>query len=282
MTSLDEARAAATTARAVATLGLLGLSFDAVYWEMARGRAPAAHLVAIGALALLLVALLARHDRPSTALSGFVVLGAVAVLIAALWSADEALARQPRPWVPFQARKLGVLALAMLAPEPGSLGVTAIAAFTVSMIVQYLGFPADVRAHLAIDEPWASGAFGLFALGVYLHRRRLLVIEREAVRAHTEAESLRRLVRVSLAVRDLSNTSLQALRLSAAMLRSDYPALAPRLDPIDRALDRLDELERSLAKYEAKIEWRPGDESFDPITVLESTLADAAPDRRPS
>jgi hypothetical protein len=138
-----------------------------------------------------------------------------------------------------------------------------------SAVVQLGTFGPEVRAHLAVEEPWATIAFGAFAFGIFLYRTRMLRLEHEAMLAHAEAESLRRLARVSLAVRDLSNTPLQTLRLSTELLRRHDTESAARIDQMERALSRLEELERVLVRYEARTQWRPGDESFDPLAVLE-------------
>jgi hypothetical protein len=265
------ARAAAKAAISMQVLGIVGLTLDGAYWATSHGRVLPGYLAAIGVLTILLLVLLARRDRPSVALSTVTAFCNVAAVIVALWGAGEVLAREPRPWVPFQPQKLGVLALALIAPTPFWVGATCIAAFTLTAAAQYLAFPAEVRAYLAPGEPWGTFSFGAFALVALGHRIRLLRIEREAIRAHAEAEALKRLARVGLAVRDLSNTPLQTLRLSAALLRLRHPEEAARLDQMNRALDRLEQLERTFSKYEAQTEWQPGDESFDPLAVLEES-----------
>jgi hypothetical protein len=250
-------------------LGMVGLTLDGAYWATSHGRVLPGYVVAAAVLALLSLVLIARRDRPSVALSSVTALVNAAVVLVALWGAGEVLAREPRPWVTFQPQKLGVLALALIAPTPPWVGVACIAAFSLTSAAQYLAFPAEVRAHLAPGEPWGSLSFGAFALVVLVHRIRLLRIEREAIRAAAEAESWRRLARIGLAVRDLSNTPLQTLRLSAALLRRRHPEDAARLDQMSRAIDRLEQLDRAFMKYEARTEWRPGAESFDPLAVIE-------------
>jgi hypothetical protein len=239
MSSGDGAVSASKSAIAVQILGLLGLTIDAAYWETSHGRVLAIYFAAIGVILLLLLLLLARRARPSEALSAFTVLCNAAVVLAALWGADDVLAREPRAWVPFQSHKLGVLVIALIAPTPSWVGAAWIVAFTLASATQYLAFPLEVRAHLATGEPWASLAFGAFAAVILVYRVRLLQVERTAARAQAEAESLKRLASIGLAVRDLSNTPLQTLRLSAALLRRRHPEEAARLDQIDRAIERL-------------------------------------------
>ena len=272
MSSPDDARAAAKAAIAMQVIALVGLTLDSAYWATSHGRVLPAYPGALAVLALLLIVLLARRHRPSVLLSSFTVLCNTAVALVALWSADEVLAREPRPWVPFQSHKLAVLALALVAPTPAWVGAACIGAYTLASAGQYLAFPAEVRASLAVGEPWGSFGFGALALVALVHRIRLLRVEREAVRAAAEAESLKRLAALALAARDLSNTPLQTLRLSAALLRGRHPEEAARLDQMSRALDRLEELERTFAKYEAETEWQSDAESFDSLAILERGL----------
>src|SRR5262249_53691387 len=162
-------------------------------------------------IATLLVLLLARRKQLSVTLSGVTIAINTAAVIYALWSADDILAREPRIWVPFQPHKLSVLVVALVAPVPAWAGLGSIAAYTAAATAQYLGFPPGVQEHLPIAEPWATLAFGVFALGLYLYRERAMRIERDWARAQAESRALDRLARIGLAVRDLSNTPLQTL-----------------------------------------------------------------------
>jgi signal transduction histidine kinase len=286
MSAEDAARAAAKGAVSLQILGLVGLSIDGVFWLVSHGRVLPGYLAALAVLGLLLVLLLllGRRRAPSVAVSSGAALINVAVVLAALWSAGEILARDGRPWVPFQPQKLGVLALALIAPSPAWVGVLSILAFTLASVAQYLAFPAAVRERLMGGEPWGSFAFGAFALVALAHRLRLARLEREAARAQAEAETGKRLAAIALAVRDLSNTPLQTLRLSVALLDLRHPEEARRLDQMGRAIDRLEELDRAFARCEAQTEWRPSAESFDPLAVLQAAIspAPAGPIEHPS
>jgi hypothetical protein len=269
MISFDEHRAAWRAAVVMQIIGIVGLTLDGTYWLTSHRRVLPAYLVAIAIMALLLGILWLDRRRPRKSLAVFADLACVAALVAALCSADDVVAHSAEPWTPFQRRKLSVLTVALIAPTPPWVGVLCIAAFTLSAVVQYGGFEPDVRAHLGVEEPWATVAFGAFAFGIFLYRTRMVRLEHEAMLAQAEADSLRRLARVALAVRDLSNTPLQTLRLSTEMLRRHDAESAARIDQMERALARLEELERLLVQYEARTEWAPGDESFDPLALLQ-------------
>jgi hypothetical protein len=83
-----------------------------------------------------------------------------------------------------------------------------------------------------------------------------------------QAEALQRLMRSYLAVRDLVNTPLQTLQTSAHLLAVRHPAAKEELAPMERAVERLKELNQLLADEASDVEWRSGTEAFDPVTVL--------------
>jgi hypothetical protein len=147
--------------------------------------------------------------------------------------------------------------------------VACIAAFTLVPAAHYFAFPPEIRAHLALGEPWATLSFGAFALVALVHRVRLLRVERTATRAQAEAEWLARLAAMCFAVKDLANTPLQTLRLSTALLRRRHPEEQAPLAKMDRALDRLDQLDRTLSQYHADAPFQEEAESFDALAVLE-------------
>jgi hypothetical protein len=175
---------------------------------------------------------------------------------------------------PFQSHKLAILTIAVLAPERW-VGLLCILAYTLLPIVQFSRFPAAERARIDASEPLVLLVYGLVGAALLLYRWRGLATERELVRAQAEVAEARRTARLLLAVRDLSNTPLQVLTFGVAAARERSPGLEDLLDRLDRALDRLRELQRPLKAYEADLEWRPGDESLDAEGVLATAEAHA-------
>jgi hypothetical protein len=250
-------------------LTVVGLSIDAMFWSTTTGRAPPLHLLGAAVAAVLLGALLATRRRARTWVGAAALLADVVVVLVALWATDDVLARSAAAWVPFQPQKLALLTIALLAPTPAWVGALAIGAYTAVSVAHFLAFPPEIRARVALEEPWATIAFGAFALGLLAHRKHAARAERAAHRAQLEAQSIERLARIALAVRDLSNTPVQTLQLVSALLRSRHPADAPLLDRMDRSIARLEALDRALSTYEAQVDWTSVDASFDPVAVIE-------------
>jgi hypothetical protein len=180
---------------------------------------------------------------------------------------STAYASSGLPWVPFQANKLGSLAVALLTPQAWA-GLLSIAAFSGSAILRFATLPAPVQQHLAYGEPAASIAYGIFGCALLLYRLRQVGAEEAMLRVQLEAAALDQLAHTYLAVRDLANTPLQTIELGVALLRIRPTDRADTLAAMARALARLRELNQLLVIHKAHVRWRPGDESFDPAESL--------------
>jgi hypothetical protein len=200
-----------------------------------------------------------------------------AAIVTALWITSGIYAVSEADWVPFQANKLGALAVPLLAPERWA-GLASIAAFVGTAVLRFYLFDPAIRQHIAFGEPWAVLIYGAFGVALLFYRLRGLARERDLVRAQVESAGARKLARLLLAVRDLSNTPLQVIAISSAMLRTGHPDPRGSLDRLDRAIDELHALNGVLKSYESHLEWRPGDEAFDPTAVLRDQ-AETHPDR---
>ena len=123
-------------------------------------------------------------------------------------------------------------------------------------LCQYAGFSDAVRERLPIDEPLSTFIYAALALALFFYRHRREQMSRAAAIARAEAASMQRLALSLLAVRDLTNTPLQTLRISVEHIAKGHPELAHQVHRMQRALDRLAELEHLLAPYEAAIDWK--------------------------
>jgi len=247
--------------------------------DLLRGRdlsAPWWPTLGSSAIGLVIAAfiLLVHRRRPQGVLVGSVLFAVnqSAILVAACIVGQYQL--DDPNLIPFQVHKLGTLTVAILAPERW-VGLLCIAAFALIPIVQFAQFDPAQRAHIDTSEPLVLFVYGVVASVLLLYRLRGLASERELVKAQTEAADARRTARLLLAMRDLSNSPLQVIALASATIRRRGPEFSAPLDRLDRAVERLSALQRPLKVYEADLEWRPGDESFDPDAVLAAAEAQA-------
>ena len=77
------------------------------------------------------------------------------VIVLALWVTSSTWATTTR-WVPFQANKLGVLAVAVLAPDT-TVGLACIAGYIGMVLLKVQMFAPAIRAQFPVGEPWTRG-----------------------------------------------------------------------------------------------------------------------------
>ena len=168
-----------------------------------------------------------------------------ATIIAALWTTNAIYAASGQRWIPFEANKLGMVTVAMIAPELW-VGLAGIAAYAGAVYLQMATFGEAARANFALAEPWSTTAFGVFSAILLVHRLRRLALERDIARTKAELDATHRAARFVLAVRDLSNTPLQTIALEMAYAKERHPDLERSMRSIERSLARLRELDELL------------------------------------
>lgn len=267
---VSDAERSCRVARIAGGLGTFGLLADTII-DAHVVPPETARLVAIAVCAVLWLVTLSRRHRPSLAFGTAMFLAINATITFALTISAHRLASTGLDWVPFRARQLGAMTIALLAPPPTWVGVVAIMTIIGSAVVQYELFSPEVQAQLPYGDPWSSIFFGAFALVLLVYRRRADAKERELVRAHAEAESYQRYARAMLALRDLANTPLQTLTNIVELLRSRSPRPDETVERLARTVGRLTEFERATRPFEDELEWQPGDEAWDPRAILRGT-----------
>jgi hypothetical protein len=212
---------------------------------------------------ILMIVLVARHQRPTTRLSSTVFLLNTAAILVSLWITSGAYAAAPGKWIPFQANKLGALAAGVLAPDLAT-GLISIGGFAGMAMFRYLMFPAGLRERFPIGEPWVIVIYAVFAIAILGYRVHSVALARRMLRVRTESIATQRLAKTFLALRDFTNTPLQTIELATGIARKRCPDLGPVVDRIDRSLDRLYRLNHAFTVYESQLAWTEEDVSPDP------------------
>ncbi|HKQ71772.1 MAG TPA: hypothetical protein VJT73_20655 [Polyangiaceae bacterium] len=243
------------------------MSIDLAFWRVSFHTTPVWHLASMGFSAFIFVLLVPLRGKEWAWLGSVAFLANNVMIAIALWVGATALTPHAPRGASFQAQKLGALAVALLAP-PLLAGLGSIGIFVGSAVARDLTLAANTRARFA-EEPWATLAYGAFAVGLYLYRLHAQRLERRMHEALAEARALQRVSRVLLAIRDFSNSPLQTLQLTTALLRLRHGGATDVVDRMDRALARLCHLNQAMARYESEVDWQSGEESMDAIAVLE-------------
>jgi hypothetical protein len=228
-------------------------------------------LASAGVGLLLLGVLIVRRRKPSLALADLIFLVNATAVIIAIWWIGGAYAASAQPWVPFQEHKLGMVTVALLAPEIW-VGVVGIAAHVGASMIQLALFPSVTREHLPLEEPWATVAFLLFAALLLVYRAKQAARERKLARALAQAEANEHLAKVLLAVRDLANTPLQTISFAAGTARATHADVAPAMDRIDRSLGKLRAIERLLRGSDECLRWTEADTSLDSVALATAAV----------
>jgi hypothetical protein len=214
-------------------------------------------LVGGGLMAFLLV----RKSKATVRLGSVVFLLNTVEILVALWITSGYWATA-HSWTPFQANKLGAMAVALLAPEP-VVGFLAIAGFAAMAIGKFYVLDPEIQRRLPVGEPWFVLIFAMFAVVLLAYRLRSLAYERDVLRLHAEAEAAERTARTFLHLRDYANTPIQIILFATELMRARHPDLQSVLVRLERATKRLTELSRALNHYDSEHTWSPGDESLD-------------------
>ena len=225
----------------------------------------------------LIVFLLIRRQRATVQLGSAAFLANIVAILVALWITSGYWATTGRTWTPFQANKLGALAVAMLAPQLG-VGLVSIAGFAAAAIGKFYFLDPEIQRGFPVGEPWFILIYALFSGVLLVYRLRGLALEREMLRMQAEAAAAEQLARTFVRLSDYSNTPIQTIAFTTELLRAKTHGLKPTLDRLERAVEKLTELSHALTRYENAHKWRPGDESLD-ATMMDAQLFGSEPRR---
>jgi hypothetical protein len=228
-------------------------------------------LVGIG----LIVFLLIRRQRATVRLGSVVFLLNTIATLVALWITSGYWASTGKAWTPFQANKLGALAVPLLAPQLG-VGLASIAGFAATAIGKFYFLDPEIQRGFPVGEPWFVLIYALFGGVLLIYRLRGLALEREMQRMQAETAAAEQLARTFVRLRDYINTPIQTIAFTTELLRAKHHDLKPILDRLERAADNLTELSHALISYENAHRWRPGEESLD-ATIIDEQLFGSEP-----
>jgi hypothetical protein len=253
---MDDAAEAHRAAAVTALLGVLGTALGVIgFWRVSGFALRVLQCVGIAINGGALLALRAQRPPYSRTLSNAIFLLVLVPTVVMTLLVDEARASHSGAWVPYEPAKLSALTLAIIAPPGWSTGVIAILMFVASTVVHHFTWPDYLRDRISAGEPFGIIAYGVFALVLLGFRQRGHAMRAELERARSEKLAMERVARVSIALRDLTNTPLQTLELVRRKLLSRDPQTPVQLERMGRALERLRRLNDVLAPYQAAVTW---------------------------
>lgn len=222
-------------------------------------------LEAAGLLALLV----ARRGSASPELGAGVFTAVTLPYLLIFAVAEVAMVALGHPWQPLTGHRLLMLGVGLLAPTGLKLGLGLIGAFALEGLLLWYGLALAERLDMPW-EPWITLVWGGTACGLLVFRVRTQRIEQRLQQARAEAESLERVARLFLAMRDAANTPLQSLEVGVSLLQQRSPENAALLVTMERALTRLRSLTQRMAIADPLLDWDSLEESIDAEEVLRS------------
>jgi hypothetical protein len=167
----------------------------------------------------LIVVLLIRPQRATVRLGSAAFLVNTVAILVALWITSGYWAMTRKAWTPFQANKLGAVAVAMLAPQLG-VGLASIAGFAATAIGTFYFLDPEVQRGFPVGEPWFVLIYALFGGVLLIYRLRGLALEREMLRV--QAAAAERLARTFVRLSDYANTPIQSIAFTTELLRMNH------------------------------------------------------------
>ncbi|UJR84666.1 Hypothetical protein I5071_67450 [Sandaracinus amylolyticus] len=257
--------------RTASALNVVGIALELMTGRELPG-IPAWPALVSGAVGLVLFALaMLRPPHWSGRLASWLFVVNSAAIALALFVRDPYYAAFAEHWIPFQGSKLCCVIVAVLAPRLWA-GVLATILHAGSSVLAFALLPPDVREQIAFGEPSVTIGVGVLTAAVLAHRLRRESLERELLRAQTEAAAAQHLARTVLAIRHLANTPVQTIALTSALLSQRHPGERSLIARQERAVEKLRRIDELLVRYDRELEWHSDDASIDAIALLEGAL----------
>lgn len=177
-------------------------------------------------------------------------------------------------WSPiaFFGYKLLALAVALVAPASAWSAYLIISFCALNPTIQTLVASPVIRANYSIAEPWVSVIYAVVALFVLRHRYRTIELERRVGALEAERRAVDHMARIFLGMRDLTNSPLQAIELTTALLKEGQLTAAEAVSHLEKSMDRLEGFSRILTLYEKNMDWSKGDLSFDATSLIQQQI----------
>lgn len=209
------------------------------------------NFIALALLSLCTLILWANRKTRSDTLAALIFFVTMIVVIVDVFINHEVYVLQDTHFMPFIGIKILCVALALTAPPKRWLGWLSFALCGIVPVIQYYSWTAEMRAKIAIQEPWITVIFAICGVFLYTHRCRVL----ELLRKEEQAEALRRYSHLLLASQHLLNTPLQVIELSTSLITKSEEDRLKALENIEKSMLTIRHLNHLLSFGETNMKW---------------------------
>jgi hypothetical protein len=265
-TAQDEARRAALY---LTWAGLAGSSAALLLLEsIGMPRGPWTVVTAFSTVCLGILYITPR--MPRWASLGIFSLQSILPLLAG-WQGTGALASLGRPFDPFAPEKIVALAVAITSPSL-ALGAVLIGLTAIPPIIQVHQWPPHIRDLLPQLEPVQTVVVACLAFALLVVHRRHAALREDLACTRAEGARLQRVVRVALFVRNLTRPPIETARAALSDIGRHRHDGTRSISRMNRALDRLERLNETIAPLDRVLPGQPPALSFDELPYLEREL----------
>ena len=158
--------------------------------------------------------------------------------------------------------KLMAMSMAVAPPRPTWTGYAVISLCGLIPVLFFLFLPAALRPGISALEPWHSLLYAVIAAVLLRQRLKAMELEKSLVTVKIQKHAMNELAQIMLALRDLTNTPLQAIDLTAALLEKGHLSSEVAAAHLQAAIAKLRELSHTLESYEGQVDWQVASPSF--------------------
>lgn len=235
-------------------------------------------LVFLTLLSLFVFLMAVRNHAQAENIAAFIFVAVTIVLIAWAFFNHEHYVRDRLPHEPFLGIKLIALFLPLFCPPIRWVAWVTLPMLALSPVVQYLGWPHEVRLQTGVQEPWMTVAFVILSGIIYRFRLNFAEL-RLAQRLLAERNQLlQRVAHLLMGTKHLMNTPLQTLEVAIDVIRKERPLGADLSASIENSFESIRRIATTLSFADPHLTWEMNEL---PSNVTELDLQIAKILRRP-
>ncbi len=168
--------------------------------------------------------------------------------------------------------RLILFATAIVAPNPMWSGYLIIGVAAATPFLLYLLSPLYIQAGLLQNEQWMALLYAVVAALILRHRHEEIRMGRLLAKIQAEHRATSQLAAIFLSLRDLTNSPLQSVELTAHLLKLGKLSKSEAARHLENSLMRLKDLSRVLQAYEKNMDWQHTEVAFEASSYLQKKL----------
>jgi hypothetical protein len=193
-------------------------------------------------LAALVALLLWSRPKASIRWSVAGVIALALPLLPLLWLLESRAIAAQALWRPITIRKAMLLAVALVTPSSAA-ALALIGLFLMEWLLWWQRYELWTYPIVRdMGEPWLTLLYFAGAVSLLGLRSRNRKLERRLTDTELEAQTLREVMQIGVAIRDRVSTPLQNLELSVAALKARHPEERVTLERMERSIRKLTDL----------------------------------------